>query len=137
MTTATYQAAITAHNEAIKAFHTVRDAFRARTVDADVFCAARAEYDKATAVFDAAYAVEAALPESTAIEQAATEAIEIAARCSTWGAMASSAALCLDDAVSLTNRGQHAYAYARALDSLRYSVGIFGEAYKAAKALQA
>ena len=71
------------------------------------------------------------------IEQAAAQAIELAARCSTWGAMASSAALCLDDAVSLINRGQHAYAYARALDSLRYSVSIFGEAYKAAKALQA
>ena len=70
-------------------------------------------------------------------EVVATQAIELAARCSTWGEMASSAALCLDDAVSLTNRGEHAYAYQRALDSLRYSVGIFGESYKAAKALQA
>ena len=70
-------------------------------------------------------------------EVVATEAIEIAARCSSWGVMASSAQSCLDDAVWLTNRGQHADAYNRALESLRYSVGIFGESYKAAKALRA
>ena len=65
----------------------------------------------------------------------AAVAIEIAAPCVTWGAMASSATLCLDDAVSLINRGQYGDAYRRALDSLRYSVGVFGAQYREALAL--
>ena len=53
----TYENSIIKHNEAIKVFHTVRDAYRNRTVGDAEFLAARAVYDAATAEFDAAYAV--------------------------------------------------------------------------------
>ena len=46
------------------------------------------------------------------------------------GDMESSARLCLADAVSLKDKGDYKHAYARALDSLAYSVGIFNVDYQ-------
>lgn len=48
------------------------------------------------------------------------------------GEMESSARLCLNDAVALFNNGNLEVAKNRALQSLRYSVGIFHSAYKKA-----
>lgn len=56
-------------------------------------------------------------------------AIETARRNVSKGAMASSAALCLADAVALSGRGDYTGACAAALRSLRYSVGIFHPDY--------
>lgn len=44
----------------------------------------------------------------------------------------SSAVLCLDDALTLRERGDLHAAKKRALDSLRYSVGVFHADYKRA-----
>ncbi len=68
-------------------------------------------------------------------EQIAYEALRLAQTNEHTGAMASSAKLCAQDAEALFNRGQFVACYERALRSLRYSVGIFGEAYKRAQAL--
>jgi hypothetical protein len=48
------------------------------------------------------------------------------------GMMESSARLCLSDANHLFDRGLLDYAKKRALDSLRFSVGIFHQDYKKA-----
>lgn len=55
MTSKAYNDAIKAHDSAIKVFHAVRDAFRARTATDDEFLAAQAVYIEATKVFDKAY----------------------------------------------------------------------------------
>lgn len=55
-----YAAALAAHNAAFAKFDAVRDAYRARTVGDAEFLTARAEYDAATAVYDEAFAKEAA-----------------------------------------------------------------------------
>ena len=46
----------------------------------------------------------------------------------------SSARLCLEDAVNLYNKADFEHAKKRAIDSLRYSVGIFHADYKKASA---
>lgn len=46
--------------------------------------------------------------------------------------MNSSAGLCLQDAEGLLFKGDLEYAKMRAIDSLRYSVGVFHSDYKAA-----
>ena len=46
----------------------------------------------------------------------------------------SSARLCLEDAVNLYNKADFEHAKKRAIDSLRYSVGIFHSDYKKASA---
>ena len=46
----------------------------------------------------------------------------------------SSARFCLEDAVNLYNKANSEHAKKRALDSLRYSVGIFHADYKKASA---
>ena len=46
----------------------------------------------------------------------------------------SSARFCLEDAVNLYNKANFEHAKKRALDSLRYSVGIFHADYKKASA---
>ena len=46
----------------------------------------------------------------------------------------SSARLCLEDAVNLYNKADFKHAKKRAIDSLRYSVGIFHADYKKASA---
>jgi hypothetical protein len=48
------------------------------------------------------------------------------------GDMESSARLCLRDAVSLRDKGDFTHAYARAIDSLAYSVGVFNADYQRA-----
>lgn len=48
--------------------------------------------------------------------------------------MESSARLCLADAITLYDKGDFEYAKKRAIDSLRYSVGIFHVDYKKATA---
>jgi hypothetical protein len=55
-----YKAAYEAHNAAISKFNAVRDAYRARKVGDSAFLAAKAEYEAATKLFDAAYAIAAA-----------------------------------------------------------------------------
>lgn len=50
------------------------------------------------------------------------------------GSMVSSARLCLSDAVSLADKGELGYARIRAVDSLKYSVGIFHADYRLAAA---
>lgn len=47
-------------------------------------------------------------------------------------AMESSARLCLSDALELMEKERYEYAYARAVRSLGYSVGIFHADYQAA-----
>jgi hypothetical protein len=69
------------------------------------------------------------------METAAYEAIRLAQLHEHRGVMASSARLCAADAVGRFNAGDFESAHRRAVDSLRYSVGIFGEAFKAAQAL--
>ena len=46
--------------------------------------------------------------------------------------MASSAQLCLTDAIKLASEGKFAYAHARALKSLAYSIGIMHPDYNTA-----
>lgn len=48
--------------------------------------------------------------------------------------MASSARLCVDDALWLASRGDDCFARTRALSSLGYSVGVFHPDYRAAEA---
>ena len=50
------------------------------------------------------------------------------------GDMESSARLCLADAVRLADAGELGYARTRALESLAYSVGVFHDDYRAARA---
>jgi hypothetical protein len=50
------------------------------------------------------------------------------------GGMRSSAALCLDDAEAWFGKGEHDNAVRRAIDSLRYSMGVFSPVLAAAKA---
>jgi hypothetical protein len=54
-----YIAAIAADNAAQAVYRKVRDAYRARLVGDEEFCAARAELDRAAKVFDIAFAAEA------------------------------------------------------------------------------
>jgi len=48
------------------------------------------------------------------------------------GEMSSSAMLCLSDAITLRDAGKLGAAHKRALDSLRYSCGVFHADYKRA-----
>ena len=68
------------------------------------------------------------------LKEHAEKVIEIAAR---WSHLNESAGLTLDDAVSCFNRGIYDYAIIRALHSLRYSDGLFGEAYQEAESVNA
>lgn len=52
-----YEKATAKHNEAQKAFHAVRRAYRNRAVGDAEFLAAKAAYDAATAEFDAAFSI--------------------------------------------------------------------------------
>lgn len=54
------------------------------------------------------------------------------ARTNLGGSMESSARLCLADAEACAAKGDEPGARRRALDSLRYSVGVFHPAYKSA-----
>lgn len=56
------------------------------------------------------------------------------ARKNLGGNMESSARVCLEDAISLYDAGEYEAAKKRAIDSLRYSVGIFHADYKRASA---
>ena len=51
-----YESARLAHNRAIKVYKKFRDAYRAQEIGDDEYLAARADYEKATAEYDAAYA---------------------------------------------------------------------------------
>lgn len=53
--TTEYETAYTKHNEAIRVYEVVRNAYRARKIGDAEFIAARKVYDAATAEFDAAY----------------------------------------------------------------------------------
>lgn len=55
-----YAAALEAHNAAFRKFDAVRNAYRALQCGDAEFLAARAEYEAATALFDEAFAKEAA-----------------------------------------------------------------------------
>lgn len=57
----------------------------------------------------------------------------ILARKHLGGDMESSARLCLADAISLYDKGDTEYAKKRALESLRYSIGILHPDYKKAE----
>lgn len=63
-----------------------------------------------------------------------TEIVELAAEHVLEGRMASSASLCLDDAIANLTRGNVEGARKRAIDSLRYSVGICHPDYARATA---
>jgi hypothetical protein len=58
--------------------------------------------------------------------------IIILARKNIGGVMESSARLCLEDAINLRDSGKYDYAAKRAIDSLKYSVGVFHADYKKA-----
>ena len=64
-------------------------------------------------------------------EAQAYEAIRLAQLNAHKGALASSAAVCAADAVACFNAGDFDFAYSRARESLRYSVGVFHPAYQA------
>lgn len=72
---------------------------------------------------------------STTYQQAAAKAISYAAKHTTPD-IRSSAGLCLKDALACMAKGKPLYAYTRAMDSLRYSVGVFWQDYAEAEALQ-
>lgn len=55
-----YERALAEHDAAGAKFRQIRDDYRAGRATDDEFLAARERYAKATAVFDAAYALEAA-----------------------------------------------------------------------------
>jgi len=55
-----YKAAYEAHNVASQAYTKVAEAYRAQEIGDAEFLAARKVYDEATAIYDAAYAKEAA-----------------------------------------------------------------------------
>lgn len=55
-----YEAAIAKHNEAIRAFRAIQEAYRSRTIGDAEFLAGRKAYNAATEEFDAAYAKESA-----------------------------------------------------------------------------
>lgn len=61
-----------------------------------------------------------------------TEVIDLAAERVMDGQMASSAALCLDDAINNMLAGNLEGARRRAIDSLKYSVGILHADYRRA-----
>lgn len=61
-----------------------------------------------------------------------TKEVIALARKNLGGQMESSARLCLQDAVNLADKGDLIYAKARALDSLKYSVGMFHKDYQRA-----
>lgn len=56
-----YKAAIEKHNKAVDKFAYVKADYRGRLISDDVFLAAKAEYDAATAEFDIAFSKEAEL----------------------------------------------------------------------------
>jgi len=56
--TAEYEQALNAVREATRKFYAVRDAYHSLKIGDDEFLAARAEYNEAERVFDAAYARE-------------------------------------------------------------------------------
>jgi hypothetical protein len=60
--------------------------------------------------------------------------IELAKKHASEGEMASSARLCLEDAINLKAKRQDEMARCRALDSLHYSIGYFHEDYQRAAA---
>jgi hypothetical protein len=53
-----YAVARDAHTVAMRKFHKIRDAYRARAVGDSEFLAARSEYEAATKIFDEAFAKE-------------------------------------------------------------------------------
>ena len=63
-----------------------------------------------------------------------TEQVIRLARFRIGGQMESSARICLADAVSLYDNGEHEKARARAIKSLAYSVGVFHKDYRSASA---
>jgi hypothetical protein len=65
MTSPQYEAAITAHNDALRIFTLVQTAYRAMTATDDEFLAARAAMDLADLAFDIAFAIEERRPEPT------------------------------------------------------------------------
>ena len=62
-------------------------------------------------------------------ETQAYEAIRLAQLNAHKGTLATSAASCAADAVACFNVGDYAHAFARARESLRYSVGVFHSDY--------
>jgi hypothetical protein len=50
-----YQAAIEAHDAAIRIYHVARDQYRNMELEDNAFLAAKAAYDAATKVYDKAY----------------------------------------------------------------------------------
>jgi len=54
-----YQAAIEAHDVAIRIYHVARDQYRNMEIEDDEFLAAKVAYDAATQIFDEAFNVEA------------------------------------------------------------------------------
>lgn len=59
MTSQAYQRALAEHDAAMVIFHRVRDDYRAGRATDDEFLAARQRFAAATAVYDAAFALEA------------------------------------------------------------------------------
>lgn len=55
----TYKAALEASRKAARVFMNAQDAYRARTIGDAEFLAAKAEYKKSEAAFDAAFTAEA------------------------------------------------------------------------------
>jgi len=68
---------------------------------------------------------------STTYQQAAAKAISYAAKHTTPD-IRSSAGLCLKDAMACMAKGKPMAAYIRAMDSLRYSVGVCAKDYSEA-----
>lgn len=66
---------------------------------------------------------------------AAAKAISYAAKHTTPDTR-TSAGLCLQDAMACMASDRPLYAYTRAMDSLRYSVGVYGQDYAEAEALK-
>lgn len=62
-------------------------------------------------------------------ETQAYEAVRLAQLNAHKGQLASSAALCAQDALACFNAGDFAHAFSRARESLRYSVGVFHPDY--------
>lgn len=65
-------------------------------------------------------------------QEQAVKAIELAIKHVGQGPMASSARVCLSDAVSTLARGDWDYAKKRAIASVAYSVGMFHQDYSVA-----
>ena len=66
---------------------------------------------------------------AAATETQAYEALRLAQLNAHKGSLASSAAMCVADALACFNAGDYAHAIVRARESLRYSVGVFHPDY--------